>query len=203
MSLNATNIDTMSNCTLYTYDCVGTLGETYLTTSPPTNCTKLQYQMFFSDYSMTGPLVVPGVAQAKQLSIHGFSRWYANMSTNFDEGPRNLRVDSIDFPDLVNITQWGLSIRNAQNVSSLKFPKLENIERSLDIDLSTGPAVNLSFPRLRVVRDIVITGKIDAYAPPNEPFSPAALSLALTCLTDSNFRPLIAHTQSKLCRRAT
>lgn len=98
--------------------------------------------------------MVPRVVQANQVSIDGYSRLYANSSTN-------LRLDSIDFPDLVNITH-GLYIQNAQNVSSLKFPKLENIELSLNINLSAGPVVSLSFPKLRVVHDILITGKIDA-----------------------------------------
>lgn len=114
--------------------------------------------MFFDNYNMTGPLVVPRMVEAHGIYISGYDNC-CNFSATVPE-PRNLLVDSIDFPDLVNATV--LSVKNAQNVTSLKFPKVENISALLDIDLLAGPAISLSFPSLRVARAIIIKGEIDA-----------------------------------------
>lgn len=111
---------------------------------------------------MTGPVVVPRMVEMKQFSFEGFYPWYINNSSAIEERARYLRVDSIDFPDLVNITDSGMQIKYAHNVSSLKFPKLENVYRVINLDLSGGPAISLSFPSLRVVGAILIQGKIDA-----------------------------------------
>lgn len=112
---------------------------------------------------MTGALVVPRMVEAKQVSLQGYVTRDRNSSGGIDRKVRPLRVDSIEFPDLVNITVSGLVVQYAQNVSSLKLPKLENVRGALALDLSGGPAISLSFPSLRVVQnDILIAGKIDA-----------------------------------------
>ncbi len=120
--------------------------------------------MFFTDYNMTGPLAVPRLVDTQQLSIHGHYPWYLDTSAAVEAGARYLRIDSIEFPDLVNITVSGMSVKYAHNVSSLKMPKLENlISGSLDIDLSGGPAINMSFPSLLTAyRGVYLTGNIDA-----------------------------------------
>jgi hypothetical protein len=80
----------------------------------------------------------------------------------------SLQVQSIEFPDLVNVTEWGLSIHHVNNLSSISFPKLE-YARSLSFNLSGGPLVNLSFPNLRATdaSGISIIGNIDAYVYPS------------------------------------
>ncbi|OBT65092.1 hypothetical protein VE03_05224 [Pseudogymnoascus sp. 23342-1-I1] len=165
LSLNATNVDVLANCTLYTYQCVGgDTGLTFVTTPPPPpNCTtKTEYNVFFSDYNMTGPLVVPRMVETDQISFQGLLIRNRNSSGGIDREVRPLRVDSIEFPDLVNITESGMFINYATNVSSLKLPKLENIRGSFNLDLSGGPAISLSFPSLRIVQySILIQGKID------------------------------------------
>jgi hypothetical protein len=107
------------------------------------------------------------VEQVEQISIEGYHPSYVD---DPDQGPRETRfmsIDSIEFPDLVNVTDWGLSIGWAHNISSIKFPKLEYAS-SLDFDLSGGPVVKLSFPNLRAtgVFGISIIGNIDAYILP-------------------------------------
>jgi hypothetical protein len=45
----------------------------------------------------------------------------------------------------------------------VKFPKLETIGGvELDIDLSGGPAISLSFPKLGIVDNVKVVGNIDA-----------------------------------------
>lgn len=91
------------------------------------------------------------MVESKQLYLQGYSIRYLNSSVETDKEIRPLRVDSIEFPDLVNITRDGMSIKHANNVSSLKLTKLENVRDSLKLDLSRGPAISLSFPSLRIV----------------------------------------------------
>ncbi|OBT73201.1 hypothetical protein VF21_08720 [Pseudogymnoascus sp. 05NY08] len=113
---------------------------------------------------MTGSLVVPRMVETQQLSIQGHSTQNRNSSGGVDIEIQPLRVDSIEFPNLVNITEYGgMSVMYAHNLSSLKFPKLENIRGTLNLDLLEGPAISLSFPGLRLAYSgILIKGKIDA-----------------------------------------
>jgi hypothetical protein len=150
----------VTNCTLYTYKCVDDKGTAYLTTVPSVNCTKRGYNVNI-DYNMAGPLVVPRMIEAQQVALRGYYPLYYDNSSAIEKAARYLRVDSIDFPDLVNIT-GGMYITYAHNVSSLKLPKLKNIGSSLELDLSGGPAISLSFPSLRIIHGILIKGKIDA-----------------------------------------
>ena len=103
------------------------------------------------------------MVEAQQLALQGYFTQNRNSSGGVDRTVRPLRVDSIEFPDLVNITEWGMSVMYAHNLSSLKLPKLENIRGTLNLDLSEGPAISLSFPGLRLAfSGILIKGKIDA-----------------------------------------
>lgn len=95
--------------------------------------------MYFRDYNMTGPLVVPRMVESRQLYLQGYSIRYLNSSVETDKEIRPLRVDSIEFPDLVNITRDGMSIKHANNVSSLKLPKLEDVRGSLSSIFRGGP----------------------------------------------------------------
>ncbi|KFY01260.1 hypothetical protein V490_01000, partial [Pseudogymnoascus sp. VKM F-3557] len=167
--LNATNIEALVNCTLYTYQCPfekvpsgedRIYNTTYSTIPPPAaaNCSKGNFSLFFTDESITGPFVVPRLLEAEHVSFRGYTRRVPE-----DEDPISLAVESIEFPDLVNVTQWGVSISFANNVSSIKFPKLERA-KWLNFDLSGGPGVNLSFPNLIATdaHGISLTGNIDA-----------------------------------------
>ncbi|KFY48609.1 hypothetical protein V495_01190 [Pseudogymnoascus sp. VKM F-4514 (FW-929)] len=165
INFNSTNLDTLANCAVHSYLCPGNDDILlYDTAARPAGCKKLRYNVFFGDYNMTGPLVVPGINETTQLSLHGYTLQRRNNSapTGIDLEVRPLRVDSIEFPDLVS-TKSGLSIKYATNVSSVKFPKLESVMGvELEIDLSGGPAISLSFPKLRIVDNVKVVGKIDA-----------------------------------------
>ena len=73
-----------------------------------------------------------------------------------------LDITRISFPDLVNISRSGLRIGDISTLSILEFPKLENIDASLSLDMAYGPPINITFPKLtHVDSGIYVIGNID------------------------------------------
>jgi hypothetical protein len=73
-----------------------------------------------------------------------------------------LDMTRISFPDLVNITGYGLEVKDVNTLSILEFPKLENIDGYLDLDIVDGPPINITFPKLsHVYSGIYVIGNID------------------------------------------
>lgn len=164
LSFNATNIAALVNCTHTTYMCSYELF-TFDTTAgdvPFTNCTQAIFKQYVSDASFNGSLVIPGLLEVKQSSFDGYWPWWLRDPAAIESAARFLDMTSIDMPDLVNITENGIFISYADKLSSLKLPKLKNIRGPMVIDLSRGPAINMSFPSLYSTSTIHLAGKIDA-----------------------------------------
>lgn len=161
---NSTNSAFMADCARLNYACTNGSAISFNDTGgvpPPIDCdTKQTFELYFQHTSLTGPIVLPGVVEAQIVSFYGsssFNKTDAEMDAIEDK-----EISSIDFPDLVNITDV-LNIRNMHNLASITMPKLENIDGFLRIYLRGGPAISLSFPKLfHVKTDIDLIGKIDA-----------------------------------------
>jgi hypothetical protein len=83
----------------------------YTTTSPPsTNCFKRGYFLYFHNENTTGPLVVPRVEQVGQIYMQGDHPFYLEDPAREEREARFLSIDGIEFPDLMNVTNGGVSI---------------------------------------------------------------------------------------------
>lgn len=120
------------------------------TTHP--ECSEVFYDLRVSGTgNFDGSLVIPDLVKLNSVDIGG--KYY--------QGEPYLTLSTIDLPDLVNITRQFV-IRSANNVSSLTMPKLEIVDWRLYIDLSGGPAINLTFPSLSSVGAALgVKGNID------------------------------------------
>ncbi|KFY11728.1 hypothetical protein V492_04295 [Pseudogymnoascus sp. VKM F-4246] len=185
---NRTNVADLADCARLSYECTNSSSIFFDSTSGvalPLYCpTKKSFNLFFEDPDLTGPIALPGVGEVHQINFQGGYKLRDNITAaelkdladkpSLDEadilnytggkGLQLLNMSSIDFPDLVNVSiGLGVRIADSGNLSSLTMPKLEYIHDALLLDLSGGPAISLSFPKLsRVLRGISVTGKIDA-----------------------------------------
>ncbi|KFZ19252.1 hypothetical protein V502_03754 [Pseudogymnoascus sp. VKM F-4520 (FW-2644)] len=130
---------------------------------PPIDCdTKQVFDLYFQHDSLTGPIVLPGVVEARMVSFYGSSTF--NKTDAEIDAIEDKEISSIDFPDLVNIT-YVLKIQVMSNLASITMPKLENItEGNIRIYLrEDSRAISLSFPKLSHVKTgIDVVGNIDA-----------------------------------------
>lgn len=105
---------------------------------------------------------MPGLTELSSITITGTY----NGTRGVDDPDYALipaTVTSIDLPDLVNITSYNFNIYTAHSISSLSVPKLRYIGNNLSLNLTGGPAINLTFPSLFDVRGgIYLFGEIDA-----------------------------------------
>lgn len=109
---------------------------------------------------MKGPITLPGLTELDHIRIMGDYN-----GSRVDKGPGYILiptgVTSIDLPDLVNITGV-FQIDNADSILSLNVPKLRHIGYSLRLNFTGGPAINLTFPSLFDIGDVIfIDGEID------------------------------------------
>lgn len=105
---------------------------------------------------------MPGLTELSDVRIAGTYN-----GSRLDNDPNYVliptSVTSVDLPDLVNITFWNFDIDNADSISSLSVPKLRHIERSLKLNFTGGPAINLTFPSLFDIGGLIyLDGEIDA-----------------------------------------
>jgi hypothetical protein len=117
----------------------------------------------FIDPHFVGPLTIPNITSAQQLTFYGIHPRTDPLGVGDPIRPADpLNLTSLDLPDLVNITSRSFMIDYADELSSLTVPKLNRIAGALDFDLTGGPAINLSFPSLEFVSmGVILTGKID------------------------------------------
>ena len=150
----------MVNCThRTTYQCLDELNapkDEFLISNASDNatisakCSEAFYEFQVGESGdFDGSLVVPDLVKLKSVYISG--DYYPNVYSNGewhpnDEAPTYFGINTINFPDLVNITGQ-IDVHNANNVSSLTMPKLEFVD-SVYIDFSGGPAINLTVPSL-------------------------------------------------------
>lgn len=156
------DLPAMVNCThRTTYQCLDERNQPkdeFLTFNASDNatthpgCSKVFYDLRVSDVgNFDGSLVIPDLVKVGSVDIGG---------TYYDHEPY-LTLSTIDLPDLVNITGQFV-MRSANNVSSLTVPKLEVVHSTLYLDLSGGPAINLTFPSLSFVgAGLAVWGNID------------------------------------------
>lgn len=109
---------------------------------------------------MKGPITLPGLTELDHIRVTGDYN-----GSRVDKGPSYVLiptgVTNIDLPDLVNITGHFI-IDNADSIPSLNVPKLRHIGNSLRLNFTGGPAINLTFPSLFDVGDVIfIDGEID------------------------------------------
>ncbi|KFY93876.1 hypothetical protein V500_03504 [Pseudogymnoascus sp. VKM F-4518 (FW-2643)] len=161
---NSTNSAFYADCAQFNYACTNGSAISFNDTGgvpPPIDCdTKQVFELYFQHDSLTGPIVLPGVVEARIFSFYGSSSY--NKTAAEMVAIKDKEISSIDFPDLVNIT-YDLNIRDMHNLASISMPKLENIGGSARIYLRDGPAISLSLPKLfHVKTDIDLFGKIDA-----------------------------------------
>lgn len=130
----------------------------------PPECTKRLYGVG-CEADMEGQLGVPGLTEAESVWLEGISEYRSPYNQSVLTHGVPLRLTSINLPDLVTIKYGSLYINKATNLTSLEVPKLTSIDIDLSINLTGGPAIELSFPSLRRVRFISLTGNIDLYNP--------------------------------------
>ena len=130
----------------------------------PPECTKRLYGVG-SEASMEGELDVPGLTEAESVWLEGISEYRSLRNHSVITHGVPLRLTSISLPDLVTIKPGSLFINKTTNLTSLEVPKLISIYTDLSINLTGGPAIELSFPSLRKVRFISLTGNINLYVP--------------------------------------
>ncbi|KFY22725.1 hypothetical protein V493_06373 [Pseudogymnoascus sp. VKM F-4281 (FW-2241)] len=148
-------------CAETTYNCSGTLDNPRWFTidstneTVPANCFRGLRDLKTSP-NYTGPLELPGLTGLYEYETRGF--YAGDYSETGLIHPSN--ITSIDLPDLVNITT-DIKIEDADMITSLNFPKLREVH-DIRLNLSGGPAINLTFPSLTDVNRVAIFGEIDA-----------------------------------------
>ncbi|KFY95237.1 hypothetical protein V500_02873 [Pseudogymnoascus sp. VKM F-4518 (FW-2643)] len=167
LAFNGTDTALFVRCAETTYSCNSRPpGEKWFSINStneavPADCEKQIFSLHpISNF--TGPLAMPGLTELSSFKIGGYYN-----GTRFDDGPDYVlfpaTVTSIDLPDLVNITSYSFNIYIAHSISSLSVPKLRHIGSDLSLNLTGGPAINLTFPSLFDVRGgIYLFGEIDA-----------------------------------------
>ena len=123
---------------------------------------KYSNNVLFVDYSFKGELKIPGVVTIQEANFHGDYAWGDLFHNGSDAKPAYpANVTSLDMPDLETVSSM-FTIDEFDKLSTLRLPKLKRVGLALNIDLSGGPAINLTFPRLRDVSYIILKGNIDA-----------------------------------------
>jgi hypothetical protein len=158
LSFNKANAATLAGCTELAYRCDDKVVQINSTKEAvPANCTHHLYNVTV-DGDTKGPLSIPGMAEASSITVSGT---IAPGSTGDFATIYSNNITVLDLPDLENITS-NFMISDASSLTTLNVPKLKNVTGFLDIDLSGGPAVRLSFASLIYARAIVLSGNIDA-----------------------------------------
>ncbi|KFY34547.1 hypothetical protein V494_06681 [Pseudogymnoascus sp. VKM F-4513 (FW-928)] len=184
---NHTNVADLVECAEFAYYCAngstivvdGTNGDV-----PPAKCTKRIYVLYYEQPDVTGPIELPGVVEVNSIVLTGGYVVRDNITTVTTNATHDTpglaekeplgsteevwvraknTIPSLDLPNLVHVSSGGIFMENMTNLSRLSVPKLENISGRINLNLSDGPAINLSFPKLyRVDEGIIVNGKIDA-----------------------------------------
>ncbi|KFY89490.1 hypothetical protein V500_05649 [Pseudogymnoascus sp. VKM F-4518 (FW-2643)] len=166
MSFNGTDADLFVRCAETTYSCNSTIhGAKWFAINStneavPADCEKETYNLS-PIFNLTVPLAMPGLTELFSITIAGTYNG-SKLDDDFNSVLIPNKVTSIDLPDLVNITSYSFNIDTAHSISNLSVPKLRHIESNLRLNLTGGPAINLTFPSLFDVRGgIYLYGEID------------------------------------------
>lgn len=167
MAFNGTDTALFVRCAETTYSCNSRPpGEKWFSINStneavPADCEKQIFGLHLI-FNFTGPLAIPGLTELSSVTIAGsYNR--TRLANDPDYVLIPATVTSIDLPDLVNITAYNFNIVTAHSISSLSVPKLRHIGNDLSLNLTGGPAINLTFPSLFDVRGgIYLYGEIDA-----------------------------------------
>ncbi|KFX96312.1 hypothetical protein V490_03390 [Pseudogymnoascus sp. VKM F-3557] len=192
---NRTNAAHHKECAQHTYQCT-TIGDPVFFNSTdeatrPELCSKRAvYSLYFEDPGLMGPVVLPDIVATGTLQFSSRQPLRANITqaeldeyltvpnpgdldvTKLKDGDKYVTIfldmTRISFPDLINVTGYGLKIEDVNTLSILEFPKLENIDGNLDLDIADGPPINITFPKLsHVYSGIYVVGNIDTLTFPS------------------------------------